>query len=146
MAVRAAPPQPCAAPAPAAPADCGADAVRPGDMWAHPYLQAVNEINAIKADPHGAPPPAASPRPAPLKPRARDRRSARSFKSGVKHWFRVRAAAAWKHDGDMSETYGLEPNYGCCTANFNQGAPCRARARPGVAHRGLFSEPPALKL
>eukprot|EP01046_Picozoa_sp_COSAG06_P079311 COSAG06_NODE_26771_length_607_cov_2.708661_2_plen_29_part_01 len=23
----------------------------------------------------------------------------------------------------MSETYGLEPNYGCCTANFNQGWP-----------------------
>ena len=27
----------------------------------------------------------------------------------------------WTHDGDMAETYGLEPNYGCCTANFNQG-------------------------
>ena len=53
-----------------------------GDMWAHQYLQAVNEINAIKADPH-----------------------------------------TWQHDGDMAETYGLEPNYGCCTANFNQGAP-----------------------
>merc|ERR1719272_109770 len=53
-----------------------------GDMWAHPYLQAINEVNAIKADPH-----------------------------------------AWKHDGDMAETYGLEPNYGCCTANFNQGWP-----------------------
>jgi hypothetical protein len=52
---------------------------RGGDMWAHPYLQAVNEVNAIKADPH-----------------------------------------AWKADGPMSETYGLEPNYGCCTANFNQ--------------------------
>ena len=25
---------------------------RGGDMWAHPYLQAVNEVNAIKADPH----------------------------------------------------------------------------------------------
>ena len=49
-------------------------------MWAHQYLQAVNEINAIKADPH-----------------------------------------VWQHDGDMAETYGLEPNFGCCTANFNQG-------------------------
>jgi hypothetical protein len=53
-----------------------------GDMWAHQYLQAVNEINAIKADPH-----------------------------------------VWTHDGDMAQTYGLEPNYGCCTANFNQGWP-----------------------
>ena len=51
-------------------------------MWAHQYLQAVNEINAIKADPH-----------------------------------------VWTHDGDLAETYGLEPNYGCCTANFNQGWP-----------------------
>ncbi len=23
----------------------------------------------------------------------------------------------------MAETYGLEPNFGCCTANFNQGWP-----------------------
>jgi len=53
-----------------------------GDMWAHQYLQAVNEINAIRADPH-----------------------------------------VWQHDNDMSETYGLEPNYGCCTANFHQGWP-----------------------
>merc|ERR1719161_1408265 len=53
-----------------------------GDMWAHQYLEAINEINAIKADPH-----------------------------------------VWTHDGDMSEAYGLEPNYGCCTANFNQGWP-----------------------
>ena len=34
-----------------------------GDMWAHQYLQAVNEINAIKADPHGAPPRARPPQP-----------------------------------------------------------------------------------
>eukprot|EP01059_Diplonema_ambulator_P012327 TRINITY_DN2258_c0_g1_i1.p1 TRINITY_DN2258_c0_g1~~TRINITY_DN2258_c0_g1_i1.p1 ORF type:complete len:756 (+),score=244.32 TRINITY_DN2258_c0_g1_i1:47-2269(+) len=53
-----------------------------GDMWAHQYLQAVNEINAIKAVDH-----------------------------------------VWQHDGAFSETYGLEPNYGCCTANFNQGWP-----------------------
>jgi len=53
-----------------------------GDMWAHQYLQAINEINAIKADPH-----------------------------------------VWTHDGDDSEMYGLEPNFGCCTANFNQGWP-----------------------
>ena len=53
-----------------------------GDMWAHQYLQAVNQINAIHADPH-----------------------------------------VWQHDNDFSETYGLEPNYGCCTANFHQGWP-----------------------
>jgi len=53
-----------------------------GDMWAHQYLQAVNEINAIKASPH-----------------------------------------VWQHDNAFSETYGLEPNFGCCTANFHQGWP-----------------------
>ena len=44
-------------------------------MWAHPYLQAVNLVQATKQDPH-----------------------------------------TWTHDGDMSETFGLEPNFGCCTA------------------------------
>jgi len=53
-----------------------------GDMWAHQYLQAINEINAVKATP-----------------------------------------SIWTHDNEYSETYGLEPNYGCCTANFNQGWP-----------------------
>ena len=42
----------------------------------------MNEVQAIKADPH-----------------------------------------AWTHDGDMAETFGLAPNFGCCTANFNQGWP-----------------------
>ena len=27
----------------------------------------------------------------------------------------------WTHDGPDAELYGLAPNYGCCTANFNQG-------------------------
>merc|ERR1719272_2334695 len=53
-----------------------------GDMWAHQYLQAINEVNAIKAVPK-----------------------------------------IWTHDNEFSETYGLEPNYGCCTANFHQGWP-----------------------
>ena len=55
---------------------------RGGDMWAHQYLQAVNEVNAVNATPR-----------------------------------------VWQTDGSMSETYGLAPNYGCCTANFNQGWP-----------------------
>lgn len=29
----------------------------------------------------------------------------------------------WEHDGPDSTLYGLAPNYGCCTANFNQGWP-----------------------
>jgi len=53
-----------------------------GDMWAHQYLQAVNQIEAKYNDPH-----------------------------------------VWTHDGPDAERYGLEPNYGCCTANFNQGWP-----------------------
>merc|ERR1719161_279999 len=66
-----------------------------GDMWAHQYLEAINEINAIKADPH-----------------------------------------VWTHDGDMSEAYGLEPNYGCCTANFNQGWPKFANMLVYATHDG----------
>lgn len=53
-----------------------------GDMWAHQYLQAINEINAVSSNEH-----------------------------------------VWTHDGGDAENYGLEPNYGCCTANFNQGWP-----------------------
>ena len=53
-----------------------------GDMWAHQYLQAVNQIAAHKEHPH-----------------------------------------VWTHDGDDAERYGLAPNFGCCTANFNQGWP-----------------------
>ena len=58
-----------------------------GDMWAHQYLQAVNEIAAKHDHPH-----------------------------------------VWKHDGDDAEKYGLAPNFGCCTANFNQGWPKFAHA------------------
>jgi len=56
-----------------------------GDMWAHQYLQSVNEITAEY----------------------------------------MNDDYIWKEDGDGpdSQTYGLEPNYGCCTANFNQGWP-----------------------
>ena len=34
----------------------------------------------------------------------------------------------WTHDGGDAEAYGLEPNFGCCTANFNQGWPKLAHA------------------
>eukprot|EP00658_Telonema_sp_P-2_P007272 TRINITY_DN12710_c0_g1_i6.p1 TRINITY_DN12710_c0_g1~~TRINITY_DN12710_c0_g1_i6.p1 ORF type:complete len:627 (-),score=149.14 TRINITY_DN12710_c0_g1_i6:76-1956(-) len=64
-----------------------------GDMWAHQYLQSVNQVKALKADPH-----------------------------------------VWTHDGDMAETYGLEPNFGCCTANFNQGW-------PKFAHMAVYEHP-----
>ena len=40
----------------------------------------------------------------------------------------------WTHDGDLAETYGLEPNFGCCTANFNQGW-------PKFSHLLVFSTP-----
>eukprot|EP00052_Salpingoeca_macrocollata_P011437 m.88145 g.88145 ORF g.88145 m.88145 type:complete len:735 (+) comp18056_c0_seq4:28-2232(+) len=33
------------------------------------------------------------------------------------------AEHVWGHDGPDAELYGLAPNYGCCTANFNQGWP-----------------------
>jgi DUF1680 family protein len=51
------------------------------DMWAHQYLQQVNQVVADVA-----------PRP-------------------------------WAGDGDHSLIFGLEPNFGCCTANMHQGWP-----------------------
>lgn len=41
----------------------------------------------------------------------------------------VQPTHIWANDGPDAELYGLEPNFGCCTANFNQGgvgtrAPC----------------------
>ena len=51
-------------------------------MWAHQYLQAVNQIAAKAESPH-----------------------------------------VWTHDGDDAERFGLAPNFGCCTANMQQGWP-----------------------
>lgn len=33
------------------------------------------------------------------------------------------APRAWTNNDDTSNTFGLEPNFGCCTANFHQGWP-----------------------
>ena len=76
---------------------------RGGDMWAHQYLQAVNQITAKKQHPH-----------------------------------------VWTHDRDDAERFGLEPNFGCCTANFNQGWPKLAghifwRATGGGVAVGIFA-------
>ncbi len=35
----------------------------------------------------------------------------------------VQTTHVWANDGPYAELYGLEPNFGCCTANFNQGWP-----------------------
>ena len=53
------------------------------DMWAHQYVQQVNQIACQK----------------------------------------TMIMAPWSTNGPYAHTFGLEPNFGCCTANFNQGWP-----------------------
>lgn len=53
------------------------------DMWAHQYVQQVNQIACRK----------------------------------------TMLMAPWSTNGPYAHTFGLEPNFGCCTANFNQGWP-----------------------
>ena len=42
----------------------------------------------------------------------------------------------WTTDGPESNLYGLEPNFGCCTANFNQGWPKFAASLWMASHDG----------
>ncbi len=53
------------------------------DMWAHQYVQMVNQIACLKTI----------------------------------------IPAPFSTNGPYAHTFGLEPNFGCCTANFNQGWP-----------------------
>lgn len=52
------------------------------DMWAHQYVDCVNQPLIIRSEKH-----------------------------------------LWTTNGPETNLYGLEPHYGCCTANFNQGFP-----------------------
>ena len=45
----------------------------------------------------------------------------------------------WTTDGPESNLYGLEPNFGCCTANFHQGWPKFANSLLMASDKGLVA-------
>jgi hypothetical protein len=48
----------------------------------------------------------------------------------------------WQSDGPDSTLFGVEPNFGCCTANFNQGG--RRAGLEHAAHRVLADPSPPI--
>ncbi|MBQ4638744.1 MAG: glycoside hydrolase family 127 protein [Clostridia bacterium] len=50
------------------------------------------------------------------------------------------AKRAWYNNNDDSNIFGIEPNYGCCTANLHQGLPKYAQSLWMASKRGLVCQ------